>query len=248
MTSAPASAVVIPCYNEEQRLRIEQVIELRDLTAGRILLVDDGSTDGTPALLDRLAAEHDGVEVLHLSPNRGKAEAVRQGLLAAVATDAELVAFTDADFATPPREMARLVQRCAVERRPVVIGARVDLMGHRIDRTQFRHYTGRIFATVTSLVLGFDVYDTQCGAKVFTNTPVLRRALADPFLGRWSFDVELLGRLAVDGTEGFLEVPLDEWHEVGGSKLSIVDSVRTTTELVAVRRALRAYREANQAR
>lgn len=248
MTATPATVVVIPCYNEERRLRVEQVVELRDLTGGHVLLVDDGSTDGTPALLDRLAAEHDGIDVLHLSPNGGKAEAVRQGLLAAVATATPLVAFTDADFATPPREMARLVQRCAAEQRPVVIGARVDLMGHRIDRTQFRHYTGRIFATVTSLVLGFDVYDTQCGAKVFTNTPVLRRALAEPFLGRWSFDVELLGRLAVDGTDGFLEVPLDEWHEVGGSKLNVVDSVRTTAELVAVRRALRAYRSANSAR
>jgi dolichyl-phosphate beta-glucosyltransferase len=242
MSAAPANVVVIPCYNEEQRLRVEQVVELRDLTGGRVLLVDDGSTDGTASLLHSLSADHDGIDVLHLHPNGGKAEAVRQGLLTAVATGAPLVAFTDADFATPPREMARLVHRCADEHRPVVIGSRVDLMGHRIDRNEFRHYTGRIFATITSLVLGFDVYDTQCGAKVFAAGPALDRALATPFLGRWSFDVELLGRLAVDGTDGFLEVPLDEWHEVGGSKLNVVDSLRTTAELFAVRRALREYR------
>jgi hypothetical protein len=124
----------------------------------------------------------------------------------------------------------------------VVIGARVGLMGHRIDRKVLRHYAGRIFATITSLVLGFDVYDTQCGAKVFANTPLLHRALATPFLGRWSFDVELLGRLAVEGIDGFLEVPLDEWHDVGGSKLGLVDSVRATIELFAVRRSLRHFR------
>jgi glycosyltransferase involved in cell wall biosynthesis len=244
MSAAPANVVVIPCYNEERRLRVEQVVELRDLTGGHVLLVDDGSTDGTAALLHTLAADHDGIDVLHLRPNRGKAEAVRQGLLAAVATGTPLVAFTDADFATPPREMARLVHRCADEQRPVVIGSRVDLMGHRIDRNEFRHYTGRIFATITSLVLGFDVYDTQCGAKAFATGTVLERALATPFVGRWSFDVELLGRLAVDGTDGFLEVPLDEWHEVGGSKLNVLDSLRTTAELFAVRRALRDYRNA----
>ena len=96
-------------------------------------------------------------------------------------------------------------------------------MGHHIDRNNFRHYTGRLFATITSIVLGFDVYDTQCGAKVFTASPTLDQALATPFLGRWSFDVELLGRLAApNGIDGFLEVPLDAWHEVGGSKLGFV--------------------------
>lgn len=247
MTTARATSdriVVIPCYNEERRLAPEAVLELRDLVGGSVLLVDDGSTDGTPAMVDGLAAAHDGIEVLHLDRNRGKAEAVRQGLVHAMAQGAAIVAFADADFATPPREVARLVERCDSEQRPVVIGARVDLMGHRIDRSGFRHYTGRIYATITSLVLGFDVYDTQCGAKVFASTPALERAVATPFLGRWSFDVELLGRLACNGTDGFLEVPLDEWRDVGGSKLSLVDSLRSTAELLAVRRALRAYRAA----
>ncbi len=244
MSTAPASVVVIPCYNEERRLRVEHVLELRDLTGGQVLLVDDGSTDGTAGLLAGIAAEHDAIEVLHLRPNGGKAEAVRRGLLHAVATGTPMVAFTDADFATPPSEMARLMRRCHDEQRPVVIGSRVDLMGHHIDRNEFRHYTGRVFATITSIVLGFDVYDTQCGAKVFATGDALSRALATPFVGRWSFDVELLGRLAANGTDGFLEVPLDEWHEVGGSKLKLSDSLRTTVELLAVRRALRDYRAA----
>ena len=244
MSLTPSSVVVIPCYNEEHRLDAEQVVELRSLTGGRVLLVDDGSSDGTAALLERIAAQEPGVDVLQLRKNRGKAEAVRRGLIAAAATGAPVVGFTDADFATPAAEMAHLVQRCADEHRPVVIGARVDLMGHRIERSDLRHYTGRIFATITSIVLGFDVYDTQCGAKVFATGPLLDGALATPFLGRWSFDVELLGRLAVDGTDGFLEVPLGEWREVGGSKLGIVDSLRSTVELLAVRRALRRYRSA----
>lgn len=233
--------VVVPCFNEADRLREDAIVEL--LRHADVLLVDDGSSDATPQLLARLATAHPRVSVHTLAKNSGKAEAVRQGLLAALVGGADVVAFADADFATPPAEVARLLAVCVEQHRPVVIGSRVDLLGHHIDRNEFRHYTGRLFATITSIVLGFDVYDTQCGAKVFSASPVLRDALAEPFLGRWSFDVELLGRLAAPhGTDGFLEVPLQEWREVGGSKLGAMGSVRATAELFMVRRALRNYR------
>jgi glycosyltransferase involved in cell wall biosynthesis len=235
--------VVIPCYNEADRLQESQVVALLSAVDCGVLLVDDGSRDATPQLLARIAAAHPGVRVHTLAKNSGKSEAVRTGLQVALAHGAHVVAFADADFATPPAEVARLVQRCVAEARPVVIGSRVDLMGHHIDRNSLRHYTGRLFATITSIVLGFDVYDTQCGAKVFTAGPALQQALATPFVGRWSFDVELLGRLAApNGIDGFLEVPLNEWHEVGGSKLGLIGSVRATAELFMVHRALRRYR------
>ncbi len=235
--------IVVPCYNEAARLRTTDVAELADLSGCRILLVDDGSTDATPALLASLADDDPRCSVLTLPRNAGKAEAVRQGLLSASATGATVVGFADADFATSPADVARLVQRCLDENRPVVIGSRVDLMGHGISRSLFRHYTGRLFATASSIVLGFDVYDTQCGAKVFANSPTLAAALAEPFVGRWSFDVELLGRLAAPhGTDGFLEVPLQGWTDVGGSKLGLAGSVRATFELLLVHRALRRWR------
>jgi glycosyltransferase involved in cell wall biosynthesis len=239
--------VVIPCYNEATRLRGDMVRELADTAACDVLLVDDGSTDGTLALLHDLAATDGRISVHGLPRNAGKAEAVRQGLLTALERHPSHVGFADADFATPPEEVARLVRRCIEDGRPVVIGSRVDLLGHDIHRNNARHYTGRLFATISSLVLGFDVYDTQCGAKVFAATPLLRTALSDRFVGRWSFDVELLGRLSVDGTDGFLEVPLRQWHEIGGSKLNLMDSVRATLELLVVRRALRRRASAHNA-
>lgn len=238
-----STVVVIPCYNEANRLDTAQVRELLDACDAQVWFVDDGSSDGTASMLRDLASGDQRIRVLCLERNSGKAEAVRVGLRAAVDSGASLVAFTDADFATPPEELARLLHIAAAGGNPVVIGSRVALLGHRIERKTLRHYTGRVFATVSGIVLGFTVYDTQCGAKVFASTDALRRALEQPFIGRWSFDVELLGRLAAPaGTTGFLEVPLHEWRDVGGSKLSLGASARSTLELLAVRRALRRYR------
>ena len=78
------------------------------------------------------------------------------------------------------------------------------MMGTDIRRSAVRHYTGRLFATAGSLVLGVPVYDTQCGAKAFRVTDALRAALAEPFVSRWAFDVEVLGRLlrSTDGRGG----------------------------------------------
>ena len=111
-----------------------------------------------------------------------------------------------------------------------------------------RHYSGRVFGTLSSIVLGFQVYDTQCGAKVFRNGPELRASIAHPFSSKWAFDVELLGRLAIEyqGTDGFKEVPLHEWHDVAGSKLSLRSSLRSTADLLRIRRALRRARRASE--
>jgi dolichyl-phosphate beta-glucosyltransferase len=183
------------------------------------------------------------VEILSLSPNRGKAEAVRQGLLRALQqTDAGVVGYLDADLSTPVAEILRLLdimdQSAAAQ---VVIGARISLLGSDIRRSAFRHYLGRVFATAASLLLKTRVYDTQCGAKLFRRSPALAAALGQPFLSRWSFDVELLGRLLA-GTpavppvdqRSFIEVPLHAWRDVPGSKLSFTAMTGALGELARI--------------
>lgn len=239
--------VVVPCFNEATRLVPEQLDELATAAGATVLAVDDGSTDGTGALLRELAARDTGrVEVLALAANAGKGEAVRHGLRAAIAAGAELVAYCDADFAAPPGEVARVVDRLrAAEAVEVVLGSRVALMGSDVERSALRHYTGRLFATAGSLVLGVTVYDTQCGAKAFRVTDDLRRALAAPFSSRWAFDVELVGRLLGDEggrTQRFVELPLTCWREAGGSRLTVGAGLRAFVDLVRIRRALQAYR------
>ncbi len=254
--------VVVPCFNEAARLDPAQLDALAAAADAHVLAVDDGSTDDTAALLDKLvAADPDRYQLLSLNTNGGKGEAVRRGLLEAVASGADLVAYCDADFATPPEEVARLVTTLRSDDGVgVVLGSRVALMGSDIHRSAFRHYTGRLFATAGSLVLGVPVYDTQCGAKAFRVTDTLRNALASPFVSRWAFDVELLGRLLQQSAAGpsaarpsadgpsaatdpgpgrFVELPLHQWREPGGSKLTARAGLRAAVDLVRIRRVLR---------
>jgi glycosyltransferase involved in cell wall biosynthesis len=234
--------VVIPCYNEAQRLDSDRLATLARSERLRLLFVDDGSTDGTGRLLETLGSSSSNVDVLTLPRNVGKAEAVRLGLVRAVESGAPIVGYYDADLATPPQELLRLID--VLEAKPqlsVVTAARVALLGRAIVRRRTRHYLGRFFATMAAVVLRLPVYDTQCGAKVFRVTPGFVAATARPFKSRWIFDVELIGRLlrGTDSAEpvpssAFEEVPLWEWHHVSGSKLGVRAMARALVDLAVL--------------
>ncbi len=166
---------------------------------------------------------------------------MRAGLLRALAMDSALVAFADADLSAPLGEIRRL--REDIDRHPdswAALGSRVKLLGRHVERSAMRHYLGRVFATAASMALGLPVYDTQCGLKLFRDTPALRDALARPFLSKWIFDVELIARLAAhagsDVAARIREVPLETWEERGNSHISPGAFLRAPIELWRVRR------------
>ena len=240
--------MVVPCYNEATRLAGAHLSHLADAVGCHVIAVDDGSTDATAGLLADASALDSRLYVLSMETNRGKGEAVRKGLLWAVDAGYDVIGFCDADFATPAHEVARLVDGCQAGC-VVILGSRVGLLGHRIERSSLRHYRGRVFGTLSSIVLGFRVYDTQCGAKAFRASPAFRAAIDQPFSSRWAFDVELLGRLAHQhgGTTDFLEMPLREWHDVMGSKLSFAASFWASLDLLRIWRALARHRRLDRA-
>lgn len=236
------TTIVVPCYNEARRLPVEQfrafVCRSRRVD---VLFVNDGSTDGTQEVLEQLQAHSGGrCQVRHLPKNVGKAEAVRQGCLAAFAAGAALVGYWDADLSTPLRVLPRFLR--VLQRRPqvhLVCGARVQLLGRSVRRNPVRHYLGRAFATAASLTLGLPIYDTQCGAKLFRASQRLRAAFAEPFQSRWLFDVEILARLQADGqrpgaAEIVYEYPLPQWHDVAGSKVKPTDFPKALLELAGI--------------
>ena len=236
--------VVVPCYNESKRLRQEaflEYVERHDDVA--FLFANDGSRDNTLEVLQALTARHERLLLLDIQPNGGKAEAVRKGMLhAAKQYGPEYVAFWDADLATPLDEIEPMVQ-WAERGYDAVMGLRLMRLGAKVRRKPMRHYLGRCFATVASLMLDLPVYDTQCGAKLFRRE-VVETIFTEPFVTRWLFDVELLARYkklhgAVRATEKIYEFPLYQWQDVDGSQLKSRDFFKAPVELVKIKRRYR---------
>jgi dolichyl-phosphate beta-glucosyltransferase len=241
------TCIVVPCYNEASRLRTEEFVSFA-LAENQLLLclVNDGSTDATRAVIDRIVSQLPGrAFCLDLTTNKGKAEAVRLGMLhAAQHIPADFLGFWDADLATPLSELRLLAEGFKRNPSPIaVFGSRVKRLGTDIERKSSRHYLGRVFATAASLILGLPVYDSQCGAKIFRKEYVVP-LFSEPFLTDWLFDVELLARMRRDHgvertTRSIYEAPLNEWKDVGGSKLRFTHTLKVPIDLLRIYRAYR---------
>lgn len=240
-------SLVIPCHNEESRLSGEKVLSaLESLGEGaEAVLVDDGSSDGTGRVISDLAAKSPAVRALALPKNVGKGEAVRAGMRDAAARGAEFAGFCDADFATPPGELARVFGELAARPRArAAVATRNAPESENISRGFLRGIASRAFALVSSFVLKRRITDSQCGAKFFRNTPALAKALDEPFLSRWGFDVELLGRLEAEpGAPRAVEAPLKSWREKLPSRLNFLAMAATLFEMAEVNGDLKARRE-----
>ena len=225
--------VVVPCYNESDRLDREAFAEFASRTGVELLFVDDGSTDDTLQLLNSLAARCPAhIHVHPLPANVGKAEAVRLGLLEACRRGPTYVAFWDADLATPLDDVVAFMR--LLDARPdidMVFGSRINLLGRSVHRRLARHYVGRVFATAAAVVLRMGIYDTQCGAKMFRVSERFVQQLREPFIGGWIFDVEMIAReiasrrgTDLPRTETIIyEYPLSVWRDVAGSKIKLRD-------------------------
>ncbi len=174
------TTIIIPCYNEAARLDLPAIIRYATSHDHRLLLVNDGSTDATRDVLEDLVeAVPDRLQTLHLPQNMGKAEAVRQGMLAAWQSRPRFVGYWDADLATPLEAIDSFVRHLDAHGEvDILLGSRVCLLGKQIERRWTRHVLGRVFATAAAVTLRLPVYDTQCGAKLLrARTGVLASCL-----------------------------------------------------------------------
>ncbi|MES1259054.1 MAG: glycosyltransferase, partial [Gemmatimonadota bacterium] len=158
------TVLVVPVYNEARRLVADPWLQYLNADRSRALLfVDDGSTDNTVSLLQQLRDHAPAqVSILQLPKNAGKAEAVRCGMVQALAETERYAGFIDADLSAPLSEVGLLHDN--LERYPEAwsaFGSRVKLLGRDIVRSERRHYLGRLFATFASIALDLPVYDTQ---------------------------------------------------------------------------------------
>lgn len=234
------TSIVVPCFNEAERIDLDRFADFAAQHPGfSFLFVNDGSTDQTREILQGLQARNpDWCELLDLDVNQGKAEAVRRGMIRASASNPDAIGYFDADLATPLDALPRMVD--VLRRRPethLVMGARLRLQGHHIERKWSRHILGRSFALVASWTLGLSIVDTQCGAKLFRGGSQINPLFSEPFRSRWIFDIEILARLQQhcgrkQAAEQLYAFPLEAWREVPGSKLKSTDFIKAISELL----------------
>ena len=239
----PDICLVVPCFNEA--LRLPAAVFSAWLDGDRrcsFCFVNDGSRDATGTVLERLQKAYpQRIEVVTLEHNRGKAEAVRAGVNHALSRGGfDYIGYWDADLATPLGEVIRFAEVLARRQQcHLALGSRVKRLGAVVERSGVRHFTGRIFATMASLALDLPAYDTQCGAKLIRAT-VARELFAEPFVTRWLFDLELLARLRQNRPhlqQGLaVEVPVEEWRDVRGSKLRLAEMLKSPIDLLRIQR------------
>jgi len=236
------TTIIIPCYNEEKRLPVDVFLSFANQNKNvQFLFINDGSTDRTIEVLKKLMAQNEHFLILDLQHNAGKAEAVRQGMLYALENlKSEYIGFWDADLATPLNEIDSFIEYFQENNCKMIMGCRLMRLGANVKRKNTRHYLGRIFATVASVVLNLRVYDTQCGAKLF-KTDIVLSLFDKPFISRWLFDVELLARYITtfgleDANNNIYEYPLASWEDVAGSSIKIIDFFKAPIELWKIKR------------
>ncbi|MDD3722590.1 MAG: glycosyltransferase [Lutibacter sp.] len=217
--------IVIPCYNEEKGLIIEKyshfIEENKDIL---ICFVNDGSTDNTLKIIEGLRNNSPKQVVVHnLVKNVGKAEAIRNGMhFCNENHHFGYIAYLDADLATSLEECLAMTHYLN-NKITFVFGSRIKRIGAVIERNYLRFVVGRIIATRISTILRLDVYDTQCGCKVFSKE-LATIVFKEPFISKWLFDVEIFDRIIkFYGRENvlkkMLEVPLLKWIDTGDSKV-----------------------------
>lgn len=234
------TTIVIPCYNESKRLQKEAFAKYLENHADiQFLFVNDGSTDDTLLVLNDFANAHKNAYVLDAQPNSGKAEAVRKGMMHAyIHLTSDLIAFWDADLATPLDEIDHFITNIKRGDYDMVTGLRLMRLGCNVKRKTMRHHLGRCFATVASQMLQLPVYDTQCGAKMYKRE-IVEALFSEPFITRWLFDVELLSRYIkyygrAKAITRIYEYPILQWNDVNGSQLKLRDFIKAPLELIKI--------------
>lgn len=226
--------VIIPCYNEAKRLDFSEVKKLIAQPNINVFFANDGSTDNTSEIINQFILQNnqDNIELFDYKENTGKANTIYTTVNTLLQDNSlDYIAYLDADFATNAEEFIRMLTVLKLQPLDFVIASRVNLLNSNIKRKYYRHLIGRIIVTIINFKYHLGIYDTQCGAKVFSKE-ILKTGFNKPFKTSWLFDIELFirlksNKLLIYGTE----FPIKNWRDVEGSKLKPNHAILILKEL-----------------
>jgi dolichyl-phosphate beta-glucosyltransferase len=230
---APDISIIVPSYNEERRLpeTLERIAAYARASGQEmeILVVDDGSTDGTAAVAESFRGKFGALRLLSNGVNRGKGYSVRHGMMEA---RGRIVLFTDADLSAPIEEADKLF--AALEAHDVAIGSRaLDRGLISVHQSRFREFAGIIFNAIVRLCLRLPFVDTQCGFKAFRREPC-RIIFEQQRIERFGFDPELLYLARRHGLRA-VEIPV-RWGHSSATKVSMFrDSLQMFLDVLVIR-------------
>ncbi|MEP2058797.1 MAG: response regulator [Maribacter litoralis] len=233
--------VVIPCYNEEERLLGTEFKDFAHSNLGyHLCFVNDGSTDNTLKVLEELRKGNESnISIYDCEKNGGKAEAVRLGMLhMAKDTQLDYIGFLDADLSTDFRDFDDLVETLDKSNFKIVSGSRMSRMGADITKESARKVISMTINLIIRTILRMPFNDTQCGAKVMDRS-VVPLLFNKSFITKWLFDVEMFIRMRkhygkTEAKKLICEQPLKRWIHADGSKLSMKDSVKIVGQLAKI--------------
>lgn len=235
------TGIIIPCYNEANRLEIQRFINfIRVNSDYHLCFVNDGSTDHTLEVLEEIRIKSQkNITIIDVKINAGKAAAVRTGvkfLNRIITIDA--IGFMDADLSTDFNDFKNLVATLNSNKELSVVYGSRGKENREIKRDFFRNLFSKMVKMIVFLILGLPIEDTQCGAKVFKKE-IIGVAYGKKFLTRWLFDVEIFMRIKkYYGNDIIMnkihEQPLKRWEHVDDSKLGMKDAIQIPYMLFSI--------------